>query len=695
MATSPTKIAVPAYGSVNANGSINRFDPNTGKSTAPTTAPTTAPSGGSLTPVYYDTAGQAFNNTAQANASNVILNTQTMAGNGQRPTFPTQKDTNPYQQYIDGIKSNLISPMDATNAGIDNASKKETDSYNSLMSLIGTPPSSADAYNKAQNETGILQKQQLVTDLTGKLNTITATGEANKLSVVGQGRGIPEGIIGGQQAQMARETAIQALPVSAQLNAAQGNLQMAQQNLNTLFQIYSTDATNAYNYKKDSAMAVYDIASKAEQKKLDVFLQNIKDQKDAQQKVIDTNHSIALEASKTGRATADQLTQIANAPDFASAMKAAGTSLAPSPYDFMNINGTVVRVNKNTGAATRIYGGTDTPLTTPIIRTIKTSDGKNVSVDSYSLIKGDDPYFIAKNNGTDMAGLQKLNPNITDWNNLPIGATINVPSKTTGEGSILAVTGLSMPAFQFLTIGTTALTRMTAPMRLKYMTEAQNYVNKTGTDVATFQAQYGALSKTVGANVLRNNQSVVAEAEIDATLKNLSTAADDASFKGMKWVNIAKMFAGQQFNDANVSKYSFHLNQLREEFAMYNMALAGQLDANGNIREINEVDRKTAENIIRDGFAKGSITGFEEALTASRSKMQTVLQASINAQNKQVWNLFGVGDQYQAPMHPIDPLLNIQNFGNNHPEQQQTLTKMKLDGITVEDINNWVNQHTQ
>jgi hypothetical protein len=108
------------------------------------------------------------------------------------------------------------------------------------------------------------------------------------------------------------------------------------------------------------------------------------------------------------------------------------------------------------------------------------------------------------------------------------------------------------------------------------------------------------------------------------------------------------MFKGQTYNDPNVSKYSFHLNQLREEFAMYNAALAGQLDANGNIRQLNDADFQRADQIIKDGFAKGSITGFSEALTASRSKMQTVLGNSIDAANKQVWNLFGVGDKFKS-----------------------------------------------
>lgn len=268
------------------------------------------------------------------------------------------------------------------------------------------------------------------------------------------------------------------------------------------------------------------------------------------------------------------------------------------------------------------------------------------------------------------------------------------------SSSILAQTGLSMPAFAYLTKGTAALTRMTSDDRKAIMKEAQDWANKNGIDVSTFQSQYSALNKTVEANLLRNNQSQVAEAELDATLKNLSTAADDTSFTSMKWKNIVKMWKGEQFNDENVSKYSFHLNQLREEFAMYNAALAGQIDANGNIRQINGEDYAKAEQIIKDGFAKGSIQGFEDALTASRSKMQTVLQDSIDAQNKQVWKLFGVGNKFKSSNVKTtkDDVIQQQTGAKNsidgyiktNPAQAETVAKMyevkNSDGSPVTDL---------
>jgi len=219
--------------------------------------------------------------------------------------------------------------------------------------------------------------------------------------------------------------------------------------------------------------------------------------------------------------------------------------------------------------------------------------------------------------------------------------------------SILSVTGLSLPAFSYLTTGTSALTRMTATQRLKYMNEAEEFLNKTGTDVSTFQSQYNALGKTVEANSLRNNQAAVAESELDATIQNLKTAADESDFKKLRWANVAKLFAGKEVNNATVIKYAFHLQQLRSEFAMYNAAIAGQIDANGNIREISDSDKAVADNIIKEGLAKEGIDGFENALKASREKMKTVLSNSIDAQNKQVWKLFGVEDKYQSTSNTV------------------------------------------
>ena len=125
-------------------------------------------------------------------------------------------------------------------------------------------PDIAGIESKIRNQLGIEQKQQEVNSLQGQLNAIVAQGQQNQLRVVGQGRGIPEAILGGQQAQFARETAIASLPVQAQLEAAQGNLEMANESLDRLFKIYSDQAQNEYNAKN----RMYEVMSSISDKKV-------------------------------------------------------------------------------------------------------------------------------------------------------------------------------------------------------------------------------------------------------------------------------------------------------------------------------------------------------------------------------------------------------------------------------------------
>ena len=196
-------------------------------------------------------------NTANYPTSNVI-NTPTLGVDNTNITLPEETITD-YSQYIP-------SPVEQQ---VEDASKEKEDSLKDYLASIMDAPSSADAYAKAQRETDILAKQQIVSDLTGQLNGIVARGQANQLSLVGQGRGIPEAIIGGQQAQIGRETAIAALPVQAQLSAAQGNLDSANDNLDTLFKIFSEDQRNEYEYRKEVKKAVYDFASAKEKRALE------------------------------------------------------------------------------------------------------------------------------------------------------------------------------------------------------------------------------------------------------------------------------------------------------------------------------------------------------------------------------------------------------------------------------------------
>lgn len=247
---------------------LNLYNPNTGQLLAKGQRVQVGNTG------QYVTQGTVFGsagNFGYEPPSTNVIPTQNIGVNNQMNQavqFPQEGNQENDYSWI----TSALSPNNADGTP-KNAQQIQTDQSNTnlayLRSIMEAPPSSADAYRKAQEETGILKKQQLVSDLSGKLDTITAAAEANKLRVIGQGRGIPEAIIGGQQAQIAREAAIEALPVAAQLNAAQGNLQMAEQNLNTLFKIYSDDATNKYNQKQKVNEAFFSILTGQQKAQLD------------------------------------------------------------------------------------------------------------------------------------------------------------------------------------------------------------------------------------------------------------------------------------------------------------------------------------------------------------------------------------------------------------------------------------------
>lgn len=136
-----------------------------------------------------------------------------------------------------------------------------------------TPTSVTEQYKAAQTESGITEAtaarnaEKLKLDtLNAELKGITDAGLAQKLALEGQGRGIPQSIIGGQQAKIDRETAIKSLPLQAKILAQQAmltnsesTLQSAKDKLDTTFKLMSEDATRNDTYKMklyDSAMAV-------------------------------------------------------------------------------------------------------------------------------------------------------------------------------------------------------------------------------------------------------------------------------------------------------------------------------------------------------------------------------------------------------------------------------------------------------
>jgi major membrane immunogen (membrane-anchored lipoprotein) len=296
-------------GSSKGNDNIVRFDPNTGRALNPGESVINKYTGEKVTE------GTKF--IAASDLGNKVKDIPV------KPVDPTD-----YMSMLTGITTPVLGATEGvttetTGSGaLDSALTNQKNNFTSMMKLMEAPPSMEEAYNQAKRDTGIVEKQRIVGDLTSQLNSIQARAQANQLSVVGQGRGIPEAIIGGQQAQIAKEAAIEALPVSAQLQAAQGNLEMAEKNLDTLFKIKSADLTAKYEYKNKLVQSVYDFATTQEKTKLDYALKQ--EDRKYQEKITSQQEikDLATMALKNG-APASVLKNISNATTYADALSAA------------------------------------------------------------------------------------------------------------------------------------------------------------------------------------------------------------------------------------------------------------------------------------------------------------------------------------------------------------------------------------
>lgn len=161
----------------------------------------------------------------------------------------------------------------------------------------------SNAFNKIEKESGINNYRKDVNNYSNQLNAITSSRDAEILKLEGQGRGQTQGFIGGEQARINREAAIVALPVQAQLAAAQGNLELAQSRVNTLFQIKSQDISAQNSYKTNLANSVMQFANQSQQNILNAKLGDIQKQEAAQQQAIQDAKQIALQAIEYGQSS--------------------------------------------------------------------------------------------------------------------------------------------------------------------------------------------------------------------------------------------------------------------------------------------------------------------------------------------------------------------------------------------------------
>lgn len=565
--------------------------------------------------------------------STTIVNNATLK-NATDITLPTLKKTD----------VPTIAPIDQQ---LTDAKKQSETDFQTYLDSFTAPPSSADSYKKAQNQTGILQKQAAVNDLTGKLNGIVAQGEANKLSLVGQGRGIPEAIIGGQQAQIGRETAIAALPVQAQLSAAQGDLQSAEQNLNTLFKIYSDDAQNKYDYKKSVNEAVYNFASTRDKANIDELQKKQDKELSRTQSNIDAVNDMSLEILKNGNKLPDFSKVDFSSPNaVANAIKIAGSSLATSSNELTTINGRSALVNKKTGYVKYLDGGTPTIVQ----RTVNGSP-----VDGYTLKSGDDPYFIAQNNGISVDALKALNPNVKDWFNIQPGVVLNVPSKSAGKQEALVNI-----------LGSGKFTK-------EQKADLTNAINQGQDAFVTVKNQ----AKNVMGQTLATELSGYETAKQQMT--SINSLLNDYYAKG----GSTNIFSGS---------YEKTLNNLGTVNKPELVELAT------NISAALQVYRKSITGTAYSVQEGADIASIFPGINKTSGLNQAIIDGRMKAFDQTIDGTYRnvLGNSYdqlkQSSTPPADPLQAVQSYGDSHPDSRNIIIQMQQDGTPIELIYEWVKQ---
>lgn len=124
---------------------------------------------------------------------------------------------------------------------------------------------------KLEKDNQLKQKEQAVNNATEQLNQIVAKQQQDLISTRGtaSANGVTEAVYGGISATINREAALQALPVQAQLAAAQNNLEMAQTHIDRMYAIQSQDAQAKYQYKTKVIESIYNYANASQQRQLD------------------------------------------------------------------------------------------------------------------------------------------------------------------------------------------------------------------------------------------------------------------------------------------------------------------------------------------------------------------------------------------------------------------------------------------
>lgn len=272
-------------------------------------------------------------------------------------------------------------------------------------------------------------------------------------------------------------------------------------------------------------------------------------------------------------------------------IKVAGKYMPNANAEFQKVGEVLYRIDKATGKVLNTYGGGSNNPSSPttVVRTV----GGN-PVTGYTLNAGDDPYFIAQQNGIDMNTLSKLNPQITDWHNVPVGAVINLPDKESGW--LMGKTPKQLEAFNSL-----------------------NDVDKSNVrQLLNNQALLTDLFASRGVQGSKDRQRTLMLAQqVDPTFNN-NTNKNRYDYQKLWDLDNIKGNVGTR---TAINTALGHLAELQEKSKKL---------PQGTIKSFNSV-----ENVLNKDFGDPAVTDFRIALTALGSELARVYTGGVPTETEQ------------------------------------------------------------
>lgn len=276
-------------------------------------------------------------------------------------------------------------------------------------------------------------------------------------------------------------------------------------------------------------------------------------------------------------------------------------------------------------------------------------------------------------------------------NAMGVGDTTSGTTPDATAGGITGATGLSLQAFNYLTQGTTSMSRMPVAQRNQIMKEANDFLNKNGIDISTFQSQYKAYNDVLQSNLARANNTKIFAGEITGTVDQFVNDIGN-NFSSLKAANVVRLLAGEQVNDPTVQKYAFDLQTMQNDLAGYYAASrTGAANATPD-----DSDKRAAAAVILNGINGKSAAAFKQSIMDNEQKVTNVVSKAANDAQKQVWDLFGVGGQYKPKAAQVNPKDAVDEYVKENPDKVDTISKLyTVPGATDQDVWDYIQKTMQ